>query len=52
MAMHLPKPDVSKALSLQIKDNVKPYQVPLRCVAYTLQEPFKKSYKDYRDKKY
>ena len=52
MAMHLPELDVSKALSPQVKDNVKPYQVPLRCVAYTLQEPFKKSYKDYGTKEY
>ena len=27
--------------SLQLKPESKPYQVPLRCVAYTLQKPFR-----------
>ena len=27
---------------LKVKENAKPYQVPPRCVAYTLQEPFKR----------
>ena len=26
---------------LQVKENSKPYQVPLRCVAYVLKKPFK-----------
>ena len=29
-------------VSLQVRDDVKPYQVWQRCLAYALQEPFKK----------
>ena len=28
--------------SLQVKDGMKPYQAPPKCIAYALQEPFKK----------
>ena len=28
--------------SLQVKDDMKPYQMPPRCITYVLQEPFKK----------
>ena len=30
--------------SLQVKPNSKPYQVPLRCVAYLLQKPCKEEF--------
>ena len=43
MVMHLLELNASKALSsLQVKDEVKSYQAPLKHVAYTLQESFKK----------
>ena len=29
-------------LSVKVKDNAKPYQMPLRHIAYALQEPFRK----------
>ena len=32
-------------ISLQVKDVAKPYEPLPRCVAYALQEPFKKSWK-------
>ena len=38
--------------SLKLKDDAKPFQMPPRHVAYTLQVPFKKSYKDYKNSRY
>ena len=35
--------------SLQLKLDSKPYQVPLRCVAYVLQEPFKEELKQLQE---
>ena len=35
--------------SLKVKDNVKPYQVPSRCIAHTLQEPFREELKMLQD---
>ena len=37
---------------LQVKDDMKPYQVLLMCIAYAFQQPILKGKKDYRTNKY
>ena len=34
---------------MQFKEDVKPYQVPLRCITYALQEPFRKELEKLQD---
>ena len=50
--MYLQELDASRELFLQVNDDAKWYQVPPRCMAYALQEPFKKNCKDYKNTKY
>ena len=35
---------------LQLKPDSKPYQVPLRCMAYTIQKPFQEELKGYKNR--
>ena len=40
--------DLHRHFFLQVKDNVKPYQVLPRCIGYVQQEPFKKELEEHK----
>ena len=42
---------IKGTFSLQVKEGAKPYQAQPRCMAYSLQDPLTKNWKDYENKK-